>query len=227
MLTSNLIWAVIGFTLTVLVLSYLAGDNLLFRFVIYAFVGMSAAYVTLIVITQVLWPQVALAIINGSLQDQVVGLVGFVLCILLCGKLVPRLAKLGAIPMGYLVGVGAAIAIGGGVVGTIIPQVLGSVDISWLHSNRGDKLLFWSPLLNGIMILVGTITTLIYFHYGAKKRKNGKIRRGIIIEALSWVGKVFIAISLGAIFAGVFSASLSALVERISFLIYVIRTLVR
>jgi len=227
MLTSNLIWAVIGFTLTVLVLSYLAGDNLLFRFVIYAFVGMSAAYVALIVVTQVLWPQVVIVIINGSLQNQVVGLVGLVLGILLCGKLVPRLAKLGNIPMGYLVGVGAAIAIGGGVVGTVIPQVLSSVDISWLHSNHGDKLFFWSPLLNGIVILAGTITTLSYFHYGAKKNKDGKIRRGFIIEALSWIGKAFIAITLGAIFAGVFSASLSALVERISFLITVLRTLVR
>ncbi len=224
---SDLIWTIVGFTLTVLVFSYLAGDNLLFRFVIYAFVGMSAAYVALIVVTQVLWPQIALAIINGSPKNQVVGLAGLLLSILLCGKLVPRLAKLGNIPMGFLAGVGAAVAIGGGIIGTVIPQVLSSVDITWLTSARGSALGSWSPFFNGIVTLIGTITTLVFFHYGAKREKNQKIRRGIFIETLSWIGKIFIAITLGVIFSGVFIAAMTALVERISFLITVIRTLVR
>lgn len=224
---SDLIWTIVGFTLTVLVFSYLAGDNLLFRFVIYAFVGMSAAYVALIVVTQVLWPQIALAIINGSPKNQVVGLAGLLLSILLCGKLVPRLAKLGNIPMGFLAGVGAAVAIGGGIIGTVIPQVLSSVDITWLTSARGSALGSWSPFFNGIVTLIGTITTLVFFHYGAKREKNQKIQRGIFIETLSWIGKIFIAITLGVIFSGVFIAAMTALVERISFLITVIRTLVR
>lgn len=223
---NDLIWTIIGFTLTVLIFSYLAGDNLFFRFVIYAFVGMSAAYVTLIVVTQVLWPHVLLAIIGSSFQNKLVGVIGLILSILLCGKMVPRLAKFGNVPMGFLVGVGAAIAIGGSVMGTIIPQVLGSTDISWLNIKPGD-LATWSPILNGGAILVGTITTLAYFHYGARKSKDAKPRRGIFIEGLAWIGKVCIAITLGVVFTGVFSAALTALIERISFLVNVIRTLVR
>lgn len=227
MLPNDVIWAVIGFVLTLVIFSYLVGDNFVFRFVSYAFIGISAAYIALIIVTQVLWPHVFLAIINGSARTQYVGLVGLIFAVLLCGKLVPRLVKLGNIPMGFLVGVGAAVAIGGAVIGTIIPQTLISAEFSGLSIGNNSDLLSWSPIINGSLILIGTITTLLYFHYGARKNKNGKIQRGILIEGLAWIGKVFIAITLGSILAGVFSASLTALVERISFLLNVIRVLTR
>ena len=223
MLADNLIWSVIGFILTVLVFSYLAGDNILFRIIIYAFIGMSAAYVTLIVITQVFWPRLLLPIISGSLRDQLIGVVGLLICILLSMKLVPRLARLGNLPLGYLVGVGASVAIGGAVTGTLIPQSLAVADIAWLQPSAETTTFNLSAVLNGAMILVGALTTLIYFQYGAKQSRDGKIRRGIIIEILAWIGKVVIAISFGAVFAGVLSASITAMVERINFLINLLR----
>ena len=39
------------------------------------------------------------------------------------------------------------------------------------------------------------------------------------IEFLAWFGRIFIAITLGAVFAGVYSAAMTALIERISSLI--------
>ncbi len=38
------------------------------------------------------------------------------------------------------------------------------------------------------------------------------------MEGLALVGQIFIAITLGVIFAGVFSASLTALIERLHFI---------
>jgi energy-converting hydrogenase Eha subunit A len=40
-----------------------------------------------------------------------------------------------------------------------------------------------------------------------------------LIELLAWFGRIFIAIALGVIFAGVYSAALTAFIERINFLI--------
>jgi hypothetical protein len=45
------------------------------------------------------------------------------------------------------------------------------------------------------------------------------MRRLGLIEALAWGGRVFIGIALGAVFAGVYAAALTALIERISSLI--------
>jgi hypothetical protein len=225
MLLDNLIWSLIGFMLTVLIFSYLAGDNFLFRIIIYAFVGMSAAYVTLIVISQVFWPRLLIPMISGTLRDQIIGVIGLLLCLLLGMKLVPRLAQLGNLPMSFLVGVGAAVTIGGALTGTIIPQFLGMVDIGWLRSPSGTSSFTFTPVLNGAMILLGTLTTLVYFQYSAKQTKAGKVHRGFIIETLAWIGKIVIAISFGAIFAGVLSASIAAMVERISFMINLLRTM--
>jgi hypothetical protein len=225
MLPADLIWAIIGLILTLLVFSYLAGDNFLFRIVIYAFIGISAAYVTLIVLTQVLWPRLILPILTGSLQEKLVGVVGLLLSVLLSMKLSPRLARIGNIPMGYLVGVGAAVAIGGAVSGTLIPQFMAMVGISSLQQDAQSQVLSWTTIINGVMMILGTLTTLIFFQYNAIRTRDGKIRRRFGIEVLASIGKVIVAISFGAIFAGVLSAAVTAMVERIAFIINLLRTL--
>ena len=68
-------------------------------------------------------------------------------------------------------------------------------------------------------MLVGTITTLVYFHFGAKATAGGPQRSKLVIW-LGRIGQVFIAITLGVLFAGVFAASMTALIERLNFLWY-------
>ncbi|MBN2256598.1 MAG: hypothetical protein JW704_02090 [Anaerolineaceae bacterium] len=223
MLDGDLIWSIISFILTILVFSYLAGDNVFFRIIIYAFIGMSAAYVSLIVITQVVWPYIVLAIIQGALRQQLIGLTGLLMCILLCAKLIPRLTRVGNLPMAYLVGIGGAIVIGGAVTGTIIPQFIDTFDMAWIYIKAGADSSAWSPVISGALILIGVQATLIYFHYGARKKQDGKINRRKLIEVISGIGQIFIAISLGSIFSGVLSASVTAMVERISFMVNLLR----
>jgi len=70
-------------------------------------------------------------------------------------------------------------------------------------------------------MLVGTVATLSYFHFGRKRKstiEEEMEKRPAILEGLSKVGQVFIGISLGAVFAGVFSSSLLALIDRILFI---------
>jgi hypothetical protein len=81
-------------------------------------------------------------------------------------------------------------------------------------------------LARGSVILVGTLTSLIYFHYGARPRPGEPSKRPEWLESLGWVGQVFIAITFGALFAGVYSAALTALIERLHFLGDVIISLI-
>jgi hypothetical protein len=223
MLPGNFVWTIIGFILTILVFSYLAGDNVLFRIVIYAFVGLSAGYFTLILFSQVFWPRLILPIIAGSLSEKVVGVVGLLMSILLGMKLSPKLAYIGNLPIGYMVGVGTAVAIGGAVTGTLIPQILALINSPFLQPAAQVGMYTWEPIVSGVLLILGTLSTLIYFQYQAKKYRDGKIHRGVLVEILAWFGKVFTAISFGAIFAGVLSAAISAMVERIAFLINFLR----
>jgi hypothetical protein len=74
-------------------------------------------------------------------------------------------------------------------------------------------------------MLVGTITTLVYFHYGAKATASGP-QRGKLINVLGWGGQIFIAITFGVLFAGVFMAAMTALIERLNFIVTFLSSLI-
>jgi hypothetical protein len=126
----------------------------------------------------------------------------------------PRLSHLGQLPMAYLVGVGAAVTIGGAVLGTLLPQISANFenfDIGLAVARNNEPILL---LAQGISILVGVVGTLAYFHFGASRQEDGSVRRNILVNLLSWVGRVYIAITFGVLFAGVYMAALTALIER-------------
>jgi hypothetical protein len=216
---ADLIWTIVGFILTLLVFSYLFGDNPLFRLVTYLFVGVSAGFGAVMVIYHVIMPRLLFPFLEGpfGLQTSLV-IVPLILSILLLMKLFPRLASAGEVPMAYLVGVGAAVIIGGAVLGTILTQGVAIVNLFdfELGAQLGQNQLM--RMLEGGILLVGTIGTLIYFQFSARSRGDQPPQRSRIVEILSSVGQVFIAITLGALFAGVFATALTALVDRVGFL---------
>jgi hypothetical protein len=213
-LSHDLVTGFFSFLLTLMILSYLIGDNPAFRVAVYIFVGVSAGYVAAVVWWQVLFPNLLVPLVTGGLIARLVPLIALVLGILLLMKLSPRTARLGNPPVAFLVGVGAAVAVGGAVMGTLIPQTQASINIFDL-SNAGQ---YWlARLFFGTIMLVGTITTLVYFQFGAKSTPAGP-QRGKLVVILGWVGQIFIAITLGVLFAGVFTAAMTALIERLNFI---------
>lgn len=212
----DLIWTLVGFFLTLLVFTYLFGDNFFFRLASYLFVGVSAGYVGVTVIYQVILPRLILPLLQGSLMERLFVLVPLVMAALLLTKLSNQLAPLGKLPMAYLVGVGAAVAIGGAVFGTLIGQVSGAARPFNVYTYGAGG------LLEGLLLLVGAIGTLVYFQFTTPSRQPGRTGRAAVVETLALIGQVFIGIALGAVFAGVFTASLTALMDRIQFLLTVI-----
>ncbi len=211
----DLVTGGISFLLTVMVLSYLIGDNPLFRIAIYIFIGVSAGYVAAVTWHQVLRPQLIVPLLTGTLAERLLLIIPLLLGLLLLFKLSPRTASLGTPSMAFLVGVGAAVAIGGAVMGTLFPQTGAAMNALKL-SGAGQ---FWLERLSeGLIMLVGTITALVYFHFGARATPTGP-QRGKIIGILGRVGQVFIAITFGVLFAGVFVAAMTALIERMNFVI--------
>jgi hypothetical protein len=214
----DLVSAAIGFVLTISILSYLFGDNLLFRMAIYVFVGAAAGYVAAVACTEVLYPLLIQPFLSGSaMQDpyQAIGVgVPLLGSLFLLFKISPRTAFLGQIPMAYLVGVGAAVVIGGGVLGTLLPQIsatFSGLDLISAGTSGFDTIF---TFINGVVVLLGVIGTLAYFHFGATQKPDGSVRRNPLVNIMAWVGRIFIAITFGVLFAGVYMAALTALIER-------------
>jgi hypothetical protein len=129
-LSGDLVTGFIGFLLTLMILSYLIGDNPLFRVAVYIFVGVSAGYAAAVAWWQVLFPRLVLPLLTGSFFERLFALIALILGVLLLMKLTPRTSTLGNPSIAFLVGVSAAVAVGGAVMGTILPQTQASVNIS-------------------------------------------------------------------------------------------------
>lgn len=212
-MSPDLIAGVIAFLFTVMILSYLIGDNPLFRVSIYIFVGVSAGYVAMVAWWQVLWPYVVIPAVSGTPMQRVLLAVPILLGGLLLMKAWPPLTRLGMPSMGLLVGVGAAVALGGAVNGTLFPQV--GATITAFDPKKFTSL---ESLVDAFLILAGVIATLVYFHFGAHVTADGSVRRFRAVEVTAFVGSIFVAITLGVLFAGVYSAALTAMIDRLHFL---------
>jgi len=119
---SELIWGAVGFLLTIMILSYLLGDNVFFRIAVHIFIGLTSGYLAVLIFNQILLPQLLTPLTTGSWPDIVWFIVPLLMIILLLLSQIPRFKSIGNIPLAYLVGVTAALAIGGAVFGTLIPQ---------------------------------------------------------------------------------------------------------
>ncbi|NJN80377.1 MAG: hypothetical protein HC797_07855 [Anaerolineales bacterium] len=219
----DLITGVLSFLFTLLIFSYLIGDNPLFRIAIYLFVGITAGYIASVIWWQVITPRLLTpllpALLTGSTIEKVIILVPLLGAVFILMKISPRLSKIASITMAFLVGAGAAVIIAGALIGTIIPQVQATINFFDPQLAAARNISISEVIGNGSIVLAGVVTSLAYFHFGARPQANGSTRRFIVIEILAWVGRIFIGIALGVIFAGVYAAALTAFIERISSLI--------
>lgn len=227
-ISPDLITGILSFLFTLLILSYLIGDNPLFRVAVYIFVGVSSGYIAAVVWWQVLVPRLfnplISALASGSIAALVFTFVPLLGTALILMKVSPRLAGMGRVAMAFIVGVGAAVTIAGALTGTFLPQVTGTINSFDMVAASSQNIPAIEAMFNGAFILAGTVFTLIYFHFGARAKADGSMQRFQPIEILGWVGNIFIGITLGAIFAGVYAAALTALIERISSLINFVGT---
>jgi hypothetical protein len=213
--------ALIGLVLTLMVFSYLIRDNPLFRIAVYLFIGVASGYAATVVWHDVLLPKLSQSITTFN----PLSIVPFVFGISLLAKLSPRTSWMGSFAMAVLVGVGAAAAVGGALIGTLLPQAQAAIDgFDILSAGNVGEVAF--RLLRGVIMLVGTVFTLASFHFSAGRAADGMPKRNRMIEGVAWVGRIFIAITFGALFAGVYMSALTAMIERLSFVINFIRQLI-
>lgn len=197
---ADLVGAVLGFFFTVALLTYIIGDNPVYRVALHLFIGVSVGYVTLVVIYQVLGPRLFEPLLSTDPVATVLAVVPLVLFLFLIFKLAPGTSALGNVGVAYLLGVGAAVAVAGAITGTLLTQI----ESSWTP-NAGN-------LLNHVVILAGTVLTLYYFQFWVRGRTaTGEAERLPFVQFVSELGKGFMVITLGAIYGGMILSGLAVL----------------
>jgi hypothetical protein len=219
--TIDLISAAIGLVLTLMIFSYLIGDNLFFRMAVYIFVGVASGYAATVVVYYVFVPKLGNLLQTNDLSQLILTAIPLLLGLSLFGKFLPRTSWIGSFAMALLVGVGAAATIGGALQGTVIPQLQASIDAFDVRAVGLVRAVF-----EGGVMLAGTVFTLAAFHFSAGRAPDGTPKRPRFLEMAAWIGRIFIALTLGVIFAGVYMAALTAMIERLSAIINFIRQLI-
>lgn len=202
--TLDLVAGWVSLVLTVLIFSYLLGDNVLYRLAIHVLVGVAAAYALIVATESVIKPWLdETLLVESAGRDEttvialrVIGPVPFLVGALLLFKVSPRLAGVGNLGLSFMIGVGVAVAIAGAVSGTILPLAR--------EAGRAVD----DALGDGLVILVGTVTTLLYFQFFAVERR-GVVQRPRGLRSLSLVGQFFVTVTLGALYAGAILTSLA------------------
>ncbi len=216
MTPADWIGALLGLCLTLGVFSYLMGDNRIFRLVIHVFIGVSTAFVIAASWYSILWPHLIQPLIAGENFWNPLILGGVIMGVLLFSKVSSHTSWLGIPVMGLLVGVGAATAVGGAVIGTVFSQVAASIRLFDFLQMRTWNAQAWVAFADACLILVGTLGTLLYFQFFIRRQPGSQDGESGWRKLISLVGQGFIAITLGAIFAGVYSAAIAALVGRLA-----------
>jgi len=219
------IWTTIAFILTAgVIVSYLAGEKYPpFKVISYLFIGAAAGYAATVVIFQVIYPRFIVPIMFPSLGfSRTIAIVPLTLAFLLLFKAVPRLSKIGNLATGVIVGAAAGVIIGGAVLGTVYSQSKAAIALF-------DPELGLQPgrLADALFMLIGTVSTLVYFQFGGIRRPGKTVDRPKATKFLANLGKFFIAVTLGALFAGVISAAMAVLAERLGFLVQVVQSWIR
>jgi hypothetical protein len=198
-----------GLILSLMVFSYLLGDNFLYRLAVYILVGLAAGFIAVVTVESVLLPWFNTTLLHGDapIGTRALGIVPVILGMLLLLKSSPRLGRLGNLAIAFIVGVGAAVAVVGAVSGTLLP----------LAGATGSSV--YANLLNGFIIVIGTISTLFYFRYLARREPGGEIQQSLPVRFVRGVGKAFIVTTLGVVYAGAIVTGLTIFSERVAFIL--------
>ncbi|GAB4572578.1 MAG: hypothetical protein Kow0077_12400 [Anaerolineae bacterium] len=207
--TLDLLAGWVGFILTLIIFSYLLADNFLYRLAVYLFVGVAAAYAGVVALEGVLLPWLRGTLFAPGAQGGqiVLGIIPLAVGFLLLLKAVPALAPVGNLGLAFLIGIGVAVSLVGTISGTLIPQVYAA------GAAIGDN------VINGVIIILGTITTLLYFQYLAIRQPDGELTRPLFLRIAGAIGQVFMIVTFAVLYAGAILSSLTIVSERIAFIV--------
>ena len=214
----NVVGTIIAVILTVMVFSYLLGDNPVFRLAEHILIGVSVGWAVVQIIFNLFVPAFDYILDTGQTGslDWWLYLVPMVLGVLLLLRPLRAARPLTNLVMALVVGTVAALALAGALSGTLLPQV----GATMLPLTSGD-------IAGRVVLILGTILALWYFQFtvfrvnpsGEAAVPAQEVTATGVSSRIRLAGRWAIMLALGAVFASVFLTYFAALVDRLLFLI--------
>jgi hypothetical protein len=194
------VWIAGGLTLCIL--SFLYGDNPVYKFAEHLYVGFSAAY-WLIYVWHFTIKQMVIDPISAGDPGAWRLIIPLFFGVLMFFRWLPeRYSWISRWSIAFVVGIGAAIVAIGQTQGLLLPQLRATL----LPLATGD----WKTNVNHLLVIIGTSSTLTYFYFS--RRETG------MMSKFSRLGIGFIMVALGAAFGYTIMARISLLIGRMIFL---------
>lgn len=214
---AHLVGTWVAALLTLAVLSYIVGYNSVFRLAEHLFVGITAGYAAAVAWNSVLWPRL-LKLWQEPVAHWHYGLF-FALGLLLLARSLPRLSALANLPLAVLIGAGAGLALGGALLGTLLPQTRAAI-VSVSPGRYGGGLAGWGAALSALLLALCTVAVLAMFTY--QRGGPGRLGRlgNNVLRLAGGLGRKVVMIAFGALLAGAAVTFFSLLQSRLAFLIY-------
>lgn len=203
--------------LTCAVLSYIFGKNPVFRFAEYLFVGVAAGYATAIAWNSILWPRILLLVQQPETYWYYA--IYFILGLMLLMRGIKPLVAVGNLPLGVLFGGGAALALGGALTGTLLPQLQASIT-SVRPLDYGPGLTGWAYAVDAALLVFCTIAALSAFRYIVPKSGSVLTVWHKLWKGIGDIGRAVIMVGLGALLAGAFLSFFTILISRLDYILH-------
>lgn len=212
----EIFWTSVAAFFTLAIFSFLWRDNPFYQFAEHVFVGSSAAFTFVYIWYFNVWPKLWTPffskIFHGNFADITPSqwwlIVPTILSLMMLTRLLsyvaPDIVWISRWAIAFTVGIGAGLGITGALQGFLVPQVQATILPLFADGLQ--------ETFNNWIIIVGTLTTLVYFYFSSE-------HRGV----LGWtarIGIVFIMIGFGASFGYTVMARVSLLIGRIYFLLH-------
>jgi len=178
---------------TLALYSFLYKDNPVYRFAEHVFAGLSAGYYAGLIFQTVLVQQLWVPLWGGQAWLILPALLGTLMFV----RLSPKHAWVSRVAIAFVIGANSGILVMQQLHGLVLPQVA--------------KTFVSMASVQGILIVVGVVCTLIYFYFS--KPHTG------VLGGVATLGIWFIMISFGAHFGYTVMARVSLLIGRVQFLV--------
>ena len=195
------IW--LGALFTFAIFSFLYKDNPFYKIAEQIFVGLSAGYWFVYTIFFILMPN----LFNPLLQDFAVNwikLIPAVLGILMLLRLIPSIDWVSRFPIALVIGTTSGIFFLRYLKSDVINQLTATI----MNPLQGAD---WVTVVGQILLIIGTLTGVIYFYFS--KKHEGAF--GFTAK----IGIYFLMVSFGAAFGYTAMARISLLIGRLQFLL--------
>lgn len=199
------IWIAAGLTLCIY--SFLYKDNPFFRFAEHLFVGVSAGYLLTITFHDNFIPYIYAplkSVFTEGKYSELSVLIPAILGGMMFSQFVPKYGWMVRWPFAFIVGYYSGASITPTIQADVFEQIRGTAEPFGSLDNIFG-------IINSILIVIGVISTLVYFFF-SKEHKG-------FTGGISEIGVIFLMIGFGAAFGYTVMSRISLLIGRIDFLL--------